>query len=853
MSIRRKQWVVAAAGVANLVWFSPPWLVSQTLPAKVDYRTDVHAILATRCLGCHSQEKRSGGLSLMTYDDVLNGGRNGAVVKPGYSAGSLIVQRINGPAATRMPLGGQPLTPAEIGIITSWIDQGARPAPTASAARPKWEAPLTLERPKPPVSQWQDWSGPIDRFTSAYLASRGMHEPEPISDAVFARRVYLDIWGLLPSPEQLRAFLDDRSPDRRQRLIRTLMADNRKYAENWISYWNDLLRNDEGVTYYSETAGRKSITAWLLAALESNLPYNQWIARLLNPSAYGDPDGFLIGVNWRGTVSASQTPAMQAAQNTAQIFLGINLKCNSCHDSFISRWKLKDAYSLAAYFSNEEQLQLYRCDIAQPQYATASYLYPELNRQIPSMNAVDRRATAVSIFTDSRNGRMPRTLVNRIWQRLMGRGIVEDVDDMGGEPWSTEVLDTVARDFVESGYDLKALIAEILNSRTYQLPAVPRTGESPKEYVFRGPEVRRLSAEEFADAVASITGDWPVTMRPLPKTTGSAAPPVISGTPSDGANRNLPNTAAVRAAAAAAQPGTPAAPTLIPPGYYVREWRVAGSSLDRALGRPIRDQVYSTRDTRPTTLQALELVNGERLTHWLWRGARKMLGELPTEAQGLLAWQMTALKSAPAAFDLDVSQSGKLYLIVEDSLSTAADKGAPLWIDARLTGPGGTVPLSSLAPVEQTGIREDAAPLTIGGSAETRPALRVKLNSVLVYDIAGRGFTHFRGATGFEAIPLGQGESVVARFYVFDRQPSMDRLVTPYPETPLAGVAPLRTIPETVDRVYWYALGRAPSDAERRIAEAVLRDPEHPGKPSADSLSELLWAVLMTPEFQLIR
>ena len=125
----------------------------------------------------------------------------------------------------------------------------------------------------------------------------------------------------------------------------------------------------KGVNYYSETASRKSISGWLLAALESNLPYDQFVSELLNPSAAEDPDGFLVGVNWRGTVSASQTPAMQAAQNAAQIFLGINLKCNSCHDSFISKWKLRDAYALASYFSPEEKLQLYRCDIAQQEYA----------------------------------------------------------------------------------------------------------------------------------------------------------------------------------------------------------------------------------------------------------------------------------------------------------------------------------------------------------------------------------------------------------------------------------------------------------------------------------------------------
>ena len=186
-------------------------------------------------------------------------------------------------------------------------------------------------------------------------------------------------------------------------------------------------------------------------------------------------------------MSASQTPALQAAQNTAQIFLGINLKCNSCHDSFISRWKLKDAYALAAYFSAEEKLQLYRCDVAQQQYVSAAFLYPALNRPLPSANAADRRATAAAIFTDPRNGRVPRTLVNRMWQKLMGRGLVEDVDDMDGEPWSPELLDWLASDFVKSGYDIKALLATIIDSRTYQLPAVPRAGEASKKYVFADP------------------------------------------------------------------------------------------------------------------------------------------------------------------------------------------------------------------------------------------------------------------------------------------------------------------------------------------------------------------------------
>jgi hypothetical protein len=811
---------------------------------SVDFNSQVHAVLAAKCLACHSQEKRSGGLSLAAYQDVLNGGRSGASLKPGDSGGSLIVRRITGPDATRMPLGGAALTPAEIGVITAWIDQGARPTPTAAAAKAPWEAPLGLKRPAQSGSPFERWNGPIDRFTAAYFAKNGRSEPQTVSDAAFARRAYLDIWGLLPPPEDLRRFLADKTADKRAQLVARLLADNRKYAEHWISYWNDLLRNEEGVNYYSETAGRKSITDWLLAALESNLPYNRWIDKLLNPTAPGDPDGFVTGVNWRGTVSASQTPALQAAQNTAQIFLGVNLKCNSCHDSFISKWKLKDAYSLAAYFSAEERLQLYRCDVAQEQYASAGFLFPELSRPSPSSSAADRRATAATIFTDPRNGRIPRTLVNRVWQKLMGRGIVENVDEMDDEPWSPELLDALASDFVDGGYDLKALIAEIVNSRAYQLPAVART-DAAKEYVFEGPELRRLSAEQFADAVGAITGEWPATSRGISPASSSVLSTVISGAPSDGASLNR----APQPTNAAPPPNN--APVPIPPGNFVREWRIAGSSLDRALGRPIRDQVYSTRDTQATTIQALELVNGETLTHWLSRGARRMLGELPPEPAALLAWQLTAIRSSPAAFDVDISKSQKLYLIVQDALSTAADKATPLWIGAELIGPSGVTPLAALKPVDSGGIREDVSPFGIAGSSETKPALRVKLSSVLVFDIAGKGFARFRGSTGFEAVPLIQGETVQARFYVFDQQLNMDRLVPPNPQTPVAANKALKTVSAVVDRVYSYALGRAPTGAERRIAEAALRTPTQ--KPSADGLADLLWALMMTPEFQLIR
>ena len=830
-----------------------------------DYKTQVSAVFAHKCASCHNSTKRSGGLSLATYDDVLNGGRNGAVVRPGKSAESMLLRRITGAVEPRMPLDDEPLTAAETTVVRKWIDEGARLTPKSAPAKPKWEAPLTLAAPSVPVSPWPVWTAPLDRFTANYMAKKGMKEVATVSDAVFARRAYLDIWGFLPTPAALQSFVSDKSADKRAKLVSTLLADNRKYTENWISYWNDLLRNDEGVVYYSDTAQRKSISYWLYSSLETNKSFDKWIRQLLNPTDPTDPDGFLIGVNWRGTVSASQTPALQAAQNTAQIFLGINLKCNSCHDSFISKWKLKDAYSLAAYFSTEEELQLYRCDTLTQQVAKAAFLFPELDPKLPSYSVSDRRGAAATAFTDPRNGRMPRTVVNRIWQRLMGRGIVENVDEMDGEPYNPALLDWLAADFASNGYDLKRLIGQIVSSRTYQLPTIPQKGDPAKEYVFRGPEVRRISAEQFADAVASITGDWHVGPPKLEFSPGRGGPPAVSGRPFDGsinaksggqATPPAPAPARPAASTAPARPGPPIF-TPIPAGTYTREWRLAASNLMRALGRPIRDQVYATRDTQAAMLQALEVVNGDHLTHWLWRGSRKLLGELPQEPKSLLSRQMAGGRGGPiaaSAFDVDVSKSAKLYLIVEDALSTKPDRAAPMWIQGELVGADGVATqLSSLQPENGTDLRGGTGPVVVAGGETAKAAVRVKFPSVLVYNIAGKGFTHFRGSTGFENVTLNQGESVTGRFFIFDQNPTMDRLVIPNPETPMPLPATLKSVPEAVDYVYWSALGRAPTPAERTVSERALLDSSRPGRPGADGLADLLWSVMMTPEFQFIR
>src|SRR5262249_59476155 len=114
---------------------------------------------------------------------------------------------------------------------------------------------------------------------------------------------------------------------------------------HWLTFWNDLLRNDYQGTGYID-GGRKQITPWLYQSLYDNKPYDQFARELISPTP--DSEGFAQGIKWRGSINASQVTELQFAQNVAQVFFGVNLKCASCHDSFIDGWKLADAYGLAA-------------------------------------------------------------------------------------------------------------------------------------------------------------------------------------------------------------------------------------------------------------------------------------------------------------------------------------------------------------------------------------------------------------------------------------------------------------------------------------------------------------------------
>ena len=760
------------------------WAAGATLDSKVDFARDVQPILHSRCAGCHSGEKPQGKLSVYTRAALLAGGVSGPAVKPGSSGESLLIRRVSD-KEPRMPLGQPPLTNHEVAILRQWVDAGA-----------EWDAsvaPLQVDtriKPRRPAVPASSRSNPIDAFVERKFRDKGIPVPPVVSDSVFARRAYFDLTGLPPNPEELDRFVNSIEREKRERLVDELLGRRQLYAEHWMTLWNDLLRNEEGVAYPGEK--REWITRWLLQALKDNLPYNRMVQALLSPEGPDAPRAFLAGVNWGGDVSASQSPAMQAAQNSAQIFLGVNLKCASCHDSFVSRWKVAQTFGLAAFFS-AEPLEVARCEVKTGAWAEPAFLFPEMAEGGPSVQLSERRAQAAQMFTSPANGRFARTLVNRYWKVLFGRGLVEPVDDIEAASWDPDLLDWLASDFTEQNYDLQILLRRIMTSRAYQMEttresAPPKTGE---EFIFRGPLRRRLTAEQFSDAVSAITGEWKI----LDDRSGQPAP-------------------------------------------YARQWRFRSDPLTRAMGRPERFQVVTDRGSEATTLQALELVNGEELRSRLRRGARRLTGIYRQPPRN--SADSGQLRTSMVKMEADLSLAKRVWLVATDFGSYDRSKVLAGWLGAEFVGPQGPVRLLDL-PLPASAVKQS---IQVKGQ-ERREALIASVPGRIVYEIAGKGYTKFRSSVGLDESGLRPEITAKVRFFVFTEEPDRDELVRATGDPPAAWRGQHRGEP-LLRSIFRYAVSREPSQSEMADAKELVGQ-------EAEGMEDLLWILFLSPEFQFLR
>jgi cytochrome c553 len=500
--IRSLPWIPGALALLGSLLASSISLAApqaNLTPEQLVLSAEARGILAHNCTKCHGQNKQKGELRLDKKEFAFKGGENGPVLVAGQPSESVLLQRVTLPRDDDdvMPPQGGKIEPKDIETLRKWVAAGA-PWPDGETAGIVFQrAPLAPRHPAFPAGT-KAIAHPIDKFVAAYFQQQKFPSPGVVDDRTFLRRASLDAVGLLPTWEETTGFKGGRAA-----AVKALLNRRDDYATHWLTFWNDALRNDYSGTGYID-GGRLQISTWLYTALRDDKPYDQFVRELIAPGK--ESGGFIRGIKWRGSISAAQGTELQAAQNVSQVFLGLNLKCASCHDSFINDYKLKDAYNLASIFS-EQPLALYRCDKPTGETSGAAFFWPELGKIDPALPIAERQQQFAALLTKKEDGRLARTLVNRLWATCFGRGLIEPVDVMDNRAWNQDLLDWLAWDFAEHGWSVRHTLELILTSAAYQLPSVevPEADALVKDsFVFRGPVVRRLSAEQFTDALARV-------------------------------------------------------------------------------------------------------------------------------------------------------------------------------------------------------------------------------------------------------------------------------------------------------------------------------------------------------------
>jgi len=784
----------------------------------VDFIHDVAPILRVHCGDCHTKGVKQGGLSLDTREELIAGGESGqAGIVPGDATASELFVRIkSADADVRMPSGGKPLAPGEIAVLRDWIDEGADWEPGFSFRGDAWEPPLELRAVDVPPAV-AGLTNPVDRIVHAGFVRQGIQWPPRCDERAFIRRASLDLVGVLPSPDRVEAFVADRDPLKRRRLVRDLLGEDIAYADHWLSFWNDLLRNDYTGTGYI-TGGRRQITTWLHRALAANLPFDRFVRELVSPT--DESRGFIEGIVWRGTVSASQAVPIQFAQNVGQAFLGINLKCASCHDSFVDRWTLQQTYDLAAVAS-EAPLELARCDKATGTMAKPAWVFPELGSIDGSLPPAERLAQLARLMTDPRNGWLSRTLVNRIWNRLMGRGIVHPVDALRTRPWNEDLLEMLAADLVSHDWDVRHLLETIATSEIYAA-VTPSVGGQPVggDYVFTGPLPRRLTAEQFTDAVWTLAGTAPV--RPDAEVTRF-------------------------------DPDTVAAADARPRARWI--WRTAEASSPAGESLTFRKTFALPRSVS----QAWVVLAADNSATVFLNGNQVVLGD---------DWR----RPAAAAVTVALQEGENVALVVAANADSAGPAALRVEIRCRLDD-GSLHVVSTDGSWEWTTAKPDARGIFAEGAESMGWNQAVPASRQGIWAAADAAFAaSVLAATVPNGVPMVRASLVKATpLMAALGRPNRDQVVTSRPtdlttleaillaneqilasELVMGGeriIAAHGPEPDRiVDWIFAAGLSRSPTPEEAGIARGVLG-----AGPTAEAVADLLWSVIMLPEFQLVR
>jgi hypothetical protein len=351
----------------------------------------------------------------------------------------------------------------------------------------------------------------IDTLTDAKLAALHLWPSRLTTDAEFARRLYLDLIGTLPTPEEIKAFQNDRDPHKRDKLADTLMR-RPEFTDCWTYIWCDLLRVNRGML---KDKGMWAFYAYVRDCVARNKPWDKMAREVLTATG----NTFLDGpANYFRTALQPE----EMAENISQGFLGIRVQCAHCHNHPMEKWTQNEYYGMANLFARVRRKADYdpwvNDEMIVSNAPTGDVIQPRLARPVPPKplggpalaldSRQDRRAYFADWLTRPDNWFFSHEIVNRVWAHFMGRGLVEPVDDLRetNPPTNPALFDALASDFVKHGFDLRYLMRRIVTSRTYQLASEANARNRQDDRYYSRYLVKRLTAEQLLDALSQVTG-----------------------------------------------------------------------------------------------------------------------------------------------------------------------------------------------------------------------------------------------------------------------------------------------------------------------------------------------------------
>ena len=377
--------------------------------------------------------------------------------------------------------------------------------------------PVTVLNPNPGFA-WNSLPqyNYIDQLIDAKLKRLKILPSPAVDDAEFLRRASFDLIGLPPTPEELRAFVADRTdaPAKRRRMVDRLIA-RPEFVDHWTLKWGDLLQVSRR---YLGDKGMWEFREWIRDAIAQNKPYDKFVYELLTArgSSYENPPANFFRVTRNAKASM---------EKTTQLFMGVRLVCTQCHDHPFEKWTQNQYYQMTAFFgsvglkpgfqSGDEIVYDKREDyeVKHPKtgrVVAAKYLVASTGAP-PIPNSAERREALVEWLTSKDNPFFARAIANRLWSYFLGRGIIEPVDDIraSNPPANEALLEALTKDLTDHDFDLRYLMKTIVNSRAYQAGIQTNVWNEDDKVNFSHAVPRRLGAEELMDALAFAAGSRP--------------------------------------------------------------------------------------------------------------------------------------------------------------------------------------------------------------------------------------------------------------------------------------------------------------------------------------------------------